>query len=122
MKKILITDDSATMRKMVIAALRALPDLTFLEASNGLEALEIIAINRPDLVILDINMPDMNGMDVLRFIRNHQIFFKLPVIILTTRSDDGIKSSALEAGATIYLTKPFQPQMLKEVVSQQLNL
>jgi len=122
MKKILITDDSATMRKMVMAALRTLPDITFLEASNGLEALEIIAINRPDLVILDINMPDMNGMDVLRFIRNHQTFFNLPVIILSTRSDDGIKTTAVEAGATVYLTKPFQPHVLKEIVAQQLNL
>lgn len=78
MKKILITDDSATMRKMVMAALRTLSDISFLEAANGLEALEIIAINRPDLVILDINMPDMNGMDVLRFIRNHQTFSIYP--------------------------------------------
>ena len=112
MNKILIVDDSATIRKMVRASLRPLTDAEFAEASNGLEAIEQVALGPVSLIILDLNMPDMHGVDVLKFVRRHQGCRDVPVIVLTTRGDDESRDTALSAGATQYLTKPFVPQVL----------
>jgi two-component system chemotaxis response regulator CheY len=65
-----------------------------------------------DLVVLDLNMPDVHGLEVLRFVRSHARFRELPVVILTTRGDDESREAALRAGASRYLTKPFAPQAL----------
>ncbi|HEY4215800.1 MAG TPA: response regulator [Gemmatimonadaceae bacterium] len=102
-------DDSATMRRMVIAALTAMGDLTFEQAVSGLDAIERVTVARIDLVLLDLNMPDMHGLEVLRFIRQQEAFRDLPVVILTTRDDDDSRAAALREGATLYLTKPFVP-------------
>jgi len=112
MPKILIVDDSATIRKMVRASLRGLGEVEFVEAGNGLEAIEQIALGPIALIILDLNMPDMHGVDVLKFVRRHQGFRDVPVVVLTTRGDESSRETALAAGATQYLTKPFAPQVL----------
>ena len=112
MYRILIVDDSTTMRRMVAASLRTLRDASFDEATNGLEAIERIALHPPSLMILDLNMPDMHGLDVLRFVRSGQSGSRLPIIILTTRNDAESREAAYEAGATLYMTKPFDPSDL----------
>ena len=112
MKKILVVDDSATIRRMVMMALRSLGDVDFEQAGTGLEAIERLAVSPVDLVVLDLNMPDVHGLEVLRFIRGHQSFRDLPVVGLTTRGDDESKAAAERAGATLYLTKPFTPESL----------
>ena len=88
MHRILIADDSATIRKMVRASLQTLDQTQFLEAGTGLEAIEQLALAAVQLVVLDLNMPDMHGIDVLKFLRRNQQYRDLPVIILTTRGDD----------------------------------
>jgi two-component system, chemotaxis family, chemotaxis protein CheY len=118
MKKILIVDDSPTMRRMVAAALQGLTAVSFEEASNGLEAVEILARGGVALMILDLNMPDMHGLDVLRFVRSHGQYKSTPIIVLTTKYDPESRKSAVTAGATDYLTKPFEPRVLLEHVSQ----
>ena len=112
MPKILIVDDSATIRKMVRSSLRPLADAEFAEAGNGLEAIEQIALGPVALIILDLNMPDMHGVDVLKFVRRHQGFRDVPIVVLTTRGDESSRETAMAAGATLYLTKPFAPQVL----------
>jgi len=112
MHRILIADDSATIRKMVRASLQNLGAPEFLEASTGLEAIEQLAVARIQLIVLDLNMPDMHGIDVLRFVRRQQKYRDLPVIVLTTRGDDASRVTAVDAGATAYMTKPFAPQTL----------
>jgi len=112
MPKILIVDDSATIRKMVRASLRGLGDAEFVEAANGLEAIEQIALGPIALIVLDLNMPDMHGVDVLKFVRRHQGFRDVPIVVLTTRGDESSRETAMAAGATLYLTKPFAPQVL----------
>jgi two-component system, chemotaxis family, chemotaxis protein CheY len=112
MPRILIVDDSATIRKMVRASLRELEGAEFVEAGNGLEAIEQIALGPVALIILDLNMPDMHGVDVLKFLRRHQSSRDVPVVVLTTRGDEASRETALAAGATQYLTKPFAPQVL----------
>ena len=114
MPKILIVDDSATIRKMVRSSLRQLADAEFVEAGNGLEAIEQIALGAVSLIILDLNMPDMHGVDVLKFLRRHQGWSDVPVVVLTTRGDETSRETAIAAGASEYLTKPFAPQVLLE--------
>ena len=97
---------------MVTASLRALPGVSFGEASSGLEAIERLALAPVDLMILDLNMPDMHGLEVLNFLRRHQAYSRIPVIVLTTRGDEASRADALAAGAALYLTKPFAPHSL----------
>ena len=109
MTNILVVDDSATIRRMVRAALQPVTDARFVEAETGLEAIERLAFAPVGLVILDLNMPDMHGLEVLRFVRAHATYREIPVIVLTTRGDDESRVAAIAAGATAYLTKPFAP-------------
>ena len=109
MKRVLVVDDSATMRKMVIASLSAIRDVVFEQAVSGLDAIERLTVSPIDLVVLDLNMPDVHGLEVLRFIRGQQQLQDLPVVVLTTRGDDDSRHAALGEGATLYLTKPFLP-------------
>lgn len=97
---------------MVKASLRSLPGVSFGEASSGLEAIERLALAPVDLMILDLNMPDMHGLEVLDFLRRHHAYRHVLVIVLTTRGDETSRADALAAGATVYLTKPFAPQSL----------
>src|SRR5262245_54211069 len=100
MQTILVVDDSPTMRRMVRTALSALNGLTFVEAGSGLQAIEALAVQPTQMVVLDLNMPDMHGLDVLRFLRSHDQYRRLPVLVLTTRGDDRSRGEALAAGAT----------------------
>lgn len=110
MKTILVVDDSATMRRMIMAALRGIGDVEFDQAGSGLEAIERLALAPCDLVLLDLNMPDVHGLEVLRFIRHHDRFRSMPVVVLTTRGDAESRGAAQREGATLYLTKPFTPE------------
>jgi two-component system chemotaxis response regulator CheY len=112
MKKILVVDDSPTIRRMVIASLKSLRDVEFDEADNGLEAIERLALAPVNLVFLDLNMPDIHGIEVIEFVRGHQIYSNIPICIVTTRGDEESRARALAAGANVYLTKPFTPQEL----------
>ena len=111
MSHILIVDDSQTIRRMVKASLAPI-GVEFIEASSGLEAIERLALGPIQLMVLDLNMPDMHGLEVLGFVRANQKFQQLPVLVLTTRDDEASRTAAMQAGATGYLTKPFTPQSL----------
>jgi two-component system chemotaxis response regulator CheY len=120
--RILIVDDSATIRKMVRASLQALQQTEFVEAASGLEAIEQLACAKVGLIVLDLNMPDMHGIDVLKFMRSHQSYKDVPVIVLTTRGDEPSRQTAADAGATTYLTKPFAPQVLASTARTLLHV
>ena len=121
LKRVLVVDDSATMRRMIMASLRGLSDLSFDQAVSGLEAIERVTLAPVDLIVLDLNMPDVHGLEVLRFIRAHESLRGVPVIVLTTRSDDDSRNAALASGATLYMTKPFTPEMLAPEVERLLR-
>ncbi len=112
MVNVLVVDDSATMRRMVMASLRPLREAQFREAASGLEAIEKLVAAAADLIVLDLNMPDMHGLEVVAFVRKHATFKNIPIIVLTTRGDDESRTAALAAGATQYMTKPFTPDEL----------
>ena len=121
MSRILIVDDSPTIRKMVRASLRPLESFDFIEAANGLDAIEQVALGPVALLILDLNMPDMHGVDVLKFLRRHPSSREVPVVVLTTRGDAASREAAIDAGATQYLTTPFVPQNLLATVRELLG-
>ncbi|MDB4916990.1 MAG: response regulator receiver [Gemmatimonadetes bacterium] len=121
MKKVLVVDDSATMRRMIIASLAPIGDVTFEQAVSGLEAIERLTLSAVNLVLLDLNMPDVHGLEVLRFIRGQQSLRELPVVVLTTRGDEDSRSAAATAGATLYLTKPFKPATIAAQVQPLLQ-
>ena len=121
MRTILVVDDSPTIRKMVRAALDGLQDVAFVEAGTGLQAIETLAMHPVRMVVLDLNMPDMHGLDVLKFLRSHSQYRALPVMVLTTRGDESSREEVLEAGATSYMTKPFSPNFLVSSVRELLD-
>ena len=122
MTRILIVDDSPTIRRMVKASLATLPATPeFVDAASGLEAIERLALGTVDLIVLDLNMPDMHGLEVLGFVRSHLKYRSLPVIVLTTRGDEASRQAALQGGASAYLTKPFVPGELAAEAGQLLS-
>src|SRR5687768_16424613 len=121
MNNILVVDDSPTMRRMVITSLGSLRTVKSTQAGSGLEAIERLAIEPVDLMVLDLNMPDMHGMEVIDFVRRHQSYRNIPIVVLTTKDEETSRTKALEAGATSYLTKPFDARQLADVVGALLK-
>ena len=107
-----MVDDSKVMRDMIIACLRADPGLRFSHAASGLEAIEQLSLKPFDLVVLDLNMPDIGGIEVVEFIRGQDRLRHLPIVIVTTRGDETSRTRALSAGASRFLVKPFDPQTI----------
>jgi len=101
--RILVVDDEPEIRRFLRASLRA-KQYEVLEASNGTQALELMAQHQPDLMILDLGLPDIDGVEVTRRIRE---WSQIPIIILSVRDREKDKIEALDAGADDYLTKPF---------------
>ena len=120
-KKILVVEDSAMTRSLIISSLEAIGDFTVIEAANGFQALRKLPEVSPDLVITDINMPDINGLEVVRFVKQNDNFKHIPVIIVTTEGRDVDKERGLKLGADKYLVKPFEPAQLQEFVQELLG-
>lgn len=121
MADILVVDDSKVMREMLVACLRGQSALRFTHASSGLEAIEQLSLKPFDLVLLDLNMPDIGGIEVVDFVRSQDRLRDLPIIIVTTRGDEASRTRALEAGATRYVTKPFAPEVIQAEVASALG-
>lgn len=112
MRRVLVVDDSKVMRDMIEACLRPEPTLQVAQAASGLEAIERLSLERHDLLVLDLNMPDVGGLEVVQFVRAQDTLKALPILIVTTRDDASVRGEVLGAGANRYLTKPFQPTAL----------
>lgn len=116
MPELLVVDDSKVMRDMIVACLRPDSSLRFSHAASGLEAIEQLSLRPFDLVVLDLSMPDIGGIEVVEFIRGQDRLSHLPIIIVTTRGDEASRARALAAGASRFLSKPFDPEViLREV-------
>lgn len=121
MAEVLVVDDSKVMREMVIACLRAREGLSFSQAASGLEAIERLSLQPFDVLVLDLNMPDIGGVEVIEFVRGQDRLRALPILVLTTRGDELSRSRALQAGASSYMTKPFQPDVIATEVERLLQ-
>ncbi|MCK0069690.1 MULTISPECIES: response regulator [Kordiimonas] len=116
-KKILAVDDSKTMRDMVSFTLKGAGHDVLL-ADDGVNALSALTGETVDLIITDINMPNMNGIELVEKLRADPRFRATPILILTTESDDGLKQRGRAAGATGWIVKPFVPEKLLKVVDK----
>ncbi len=118
-KTILTVDDAATMRKMIAFTLKGAGH-DVLEAGDGQEALAILKTRSADLVITDVNMPNMDGITLTRELRALPAFKATPIILLTTESAPEKKAAGKAAGATGWIVKPFQQDQLLAVVGKVL--
>jgi two-component system chemotaxis response regulator CheY len=118
MIKLLIVDDSKVMRDMVEACLRPLAGVSFEFAASGLEAIERLSLSDFALVVLDLNMPDIGGVEVVEFVRSQDKLASLPILIVTTRGDEVSRQQVLAAGASRYMTKPFTPEHILTAVRE----
>lgn len=117
MPLILTVDDSPSMRKMVSFTLTG-AGYQVVEAVDGVEAFEKAQIQTFDLVLTDQNMPRLDGLSLIRKLRDHPRFKNTPILVLTTESSDLMKQAGREAGATGWLVKPFDPVRLIEVIKK----
>ena len=116
-KVILAVDDSKTMRDMVTFTLKSAGYST-LEAEDGKAAIAVLSCNTVDAIITDLNMPNMNGFDLIRSVRADSKHKFVPILMLTTEGDDSKKQEGKSAGATGWIVKPFNPEKLVEVVKK----
>lgn len=119
MKRILIVDDSVSMRGMIRSALRS-GSFEVIEAANGPDALTMLDRQEVDLIITDVNMPDMDGISLVKAIRHRPATKVTPVLVLTTECGAEMKQAGRAAGATGWIVKPFSPQQLVQVVAKVL--
>ncbi|MCR6630962.1 MAG: response regulator [Magnetospirillum sp.] len=119
-KTIMTVDDSASMRQMVRLTLAG-AGYEVVEAENGQDALAKAQSASPSMVVTDLNMPVMDGLTLIRNLRTLPTFRGVPIVFLTTESDEGKKREAKEAGATGWLTKPFKQEQLLAVVKKVLG-
>lgn len=123
-KKILIVDDEAHIRMLIEQTLEDLEDegVEFLTADNGQTALELIQSEKPDLVFLDVMMPKMNGMDVCRKVKQELNLSDVYIILLTAKGQELDRQKGNEVGADVYMTKPFDPEVLLNKAKQVLGI
>lgn len=120
-RNILIVDDSAMMRQLISMAVRkAVQDVSVAEAANGREALAQIRARHFDLVLTDMQMPEMDGGELIESVRR-ELGSDLPIIVVTTRGQEPDRAAGLANGANGYLTKPVNPRELRETVNRYLR-
>lgn len=122
MKTILIVEDSSTTRALIRAVIDELGDFDTVEASSGFEALKMLPQQEYDLIITDINMPDINGLELINFVRNNARYRHIPIIIVSTERSEEDKKRGMALGATAYVTKPFKSFELQETIEKIIGL
>lgn len=120
-KKILIAEDSSTMRSLIVSTIVSMGGFEVVEAANGFEALRALPREKVDMVITDINMPDINGLELVAFVRGNPNYKHLPLVIISTEGSDRDRTKGLSLGADAYLVKPFAPEELQGLIRQHLG-
>jgi two-component system, chemotaxis family, chemotaxis protein CheY len=122
LKTALVVEDSAIMRGIIVSSLSNLQQVRSVEVANGFEALRILPQEKFDIILTDINMPDINGLELLSFLKNHPHYRTIPVVIISTEKSESDRKRGLELGADDYLTKPFEPGELENIIRRLLNI
>jgi two-component system chemotaxis response regulator CheY len=118
---ILVVDDSLMVRQMLREALAA-DGHTVVEAENGRDATHLLRRLQPELIITDINMPEMDGLSLIRWVRDNSHLDSTPILVLSTESGKGVIQRGREAGATGWIVKPFNTDQLRETARCALGL
>ncbi len=122
MKRILIVEDSDSTRAMMRSIVEDIgEEFHVVEAANGFEALKILPAEDFDLIITDINMPDINGLELINFIKTTPRYSNIPLIIVSTESTEEDRKRGIALGANDYITKPFEPEALKESILRHIG-
>jgi CheY-like chemotaxis protein len=121
LRTVIIADDESSMRLLVHATIDS-DDFTVLEAANGTEAWAMIQEQKPSLILLDVDMPGLNGLEVLRLVKSDPAYKDTCVILLTADAQEAEVEAGLLAGADFYLTKPFSPLDLLSRVEEAMEL
>ena len=116
--KFLVVDDSLTMRRIIINTLKAIGYENFIEAQNGREAMGKLLDESADFVICDWNMPEMTGVELVKWIRGNGFFSRMPVLMVTARGNKDDVVEALSAEVDDYIVKPFTPENMKEKIDK----
>ena len=115
---VLVVDDDPFVRKLIATTLEDVAEFELYEASDGIDALEVAARERPSLVFLDVDMPRLDGIDACRRLRGEQATSGATIVMLTAAHGDSVERQAEEAGADLFLTKPFSPLELLRLVDR----
>jgi two-component system chemotaxis response regulator CheY len=121
-KSVLIVEDSVTTRALIRAIIEEMGEFSISEAGSGFEALKLLPTAEFSLVITDVNMPDINGLELISFIKNNQRYSHIPLIIVSTERSDEDKKRGMALGAAAYVTKPFKANELQEVIKQAFTI
>jgi len=120
---VLIAEDSAITRAFLVSTLEELSEqLNIIEVASGFEALKQLPRGKFDLIITDINMPDINGLELINFVKGNPEYTRIPLIVVTTEGASRDKEKGIALGADEYLVKPIDPVMLQELVKKYLGL
>jgi len=119
--RVLVVDDSPTMRQLIVFALRRIPELEIDEASDGVAALKMLSGEPYDLLVTDINMPIMDGLKLISLLRNDSQYNALPIVVITTEGASLDRERATALGANEYLAKPIQTARIIEVARKLLE-
>lgn len=122
MKSILIVEDSATTRSLIRAVVEEVGDFNIIEAPTGFDALKFLPAEDFDLVLTDINMPDINGLELINFVKSNPRYNHIPLIIITTERSEEDKKRGMALGAAAYVTKPFKAPELQDTIRKILNI
>jgi two-component system chemotaxis response regulator CheY len=121
-QRILIVEDSPTMRSLLVSALEGLDrPVKITEVASGFEALRELPRTAYDLILTDINMPDINGLELVSFVKNNPAFRSIPLVIVSTEGSERDRDKGLSLGADAYLVKPFDPETLRQVAQDLLD-
>ncbi len=119
-RTILVVDDSSTTRSLIASHLSESGEYDIVEAASGFEALKVLPARKVDLIITDINMPDINGLELISFVRENPIYQHIPTVIITTEDSAEDRKRGMELGAKEYIVKPFTMEEIRDAVAKLL--
>lgn len=119
---VLVVEDSQSTRSFIAQALEDIDDIQIVESGTGFEALKVLPRYNFNLILTDINMPDINGLELINFIRNNPNYKDIPLFIISTESSAQDREKGLKLGANEYIVKPFDPAQLQKLVKKYLKI
>jgi len=120
--KVLVVEDSPTMRQLIVFALKRIRGFQIVEANDGVDGLKKLSAQKFDLIVTDINMPIMDGLKLVSMVRNDPNYKETPIIVITTEGASEDRERALALGANEYITKPIQTMKILETVKKLMNV
>jgi two-component system chemotaxis response regulator CheY len=120
--KILIVEDSKASREFIASAVESITGVEAFTTPTGFDALKLLSRQRFDLIITDINMPGINGLELINFVKKSPTYRETPLFVITTEGREQDRAKGLALGAAEYLVKPFEPQQLEGLLMRYLNI